>query len=290
MRTGRLRAVSHFAASASVAVAAAGLAAGGATASEPPEAATLDMPDGVTVDLLFLRGQELNRRAALRVSNGSGETVTVASAQLRSPFFEIVSPADTDVLIPSGRTIDVLVDYGPSVCPAPTAPTLAELVVTVGDGETRSGVIVLPDHSALMRNGRECDQRFVTDQVDVTFSDEFSVDGDVVHTTLELDRVSGSDPISVDYIRGTVTMSVEPDSDTTPVAVVKSDNRSVAIPLMIWVGRCDEHAVIESKRNYHFRVWVSVGEVHEQLLIVQVPEGSDLWSALETLMYECVTT
>lgn len=263
--------------------------AAAAPAATDPADGALALPDGVELDLLFLRGQEINRRAALRVTNASGSSLHVTSAQLRSPFFETVDEAAVNVVIPAGRVLDVFVDYGPAVCPAAARPSLMALTVSVDGGAPESGTIAVDDHAAAVRSGRECDQRYVTERVTVSFADEFTVDGDVAHATLEVERVDGDDAVVVHHVRGTVTMGIAPEPAGPPVAELAPATSSAAIPVSIWAARCDEHAVIESKRNYHFRAWVTVGDVAEQLLIVQVPESTDLWRALEQLMHVCAT-
>lgn len=258
-------------------------------ATPPADSETLSLPEGVTTDLLFLRGQEVNRRAALRITNGSGSSLLVTSAQLRSPLFEMVAAGATNVLIPAGRTLDVFVDYGPAMCPAADEPSLAALTVVIDGGQPQSGTVPVPDHSAGMRNGRECDQRYVTDRLSLSFGAHFRIEGDTAYTTLDVERLADDEPATIDYVRGTVTMGIEPEPLGPPVAELEPGSQATSIPVSLWVARCDEHAVIESKRNYHFRVWVTMGDVHQQLLIVQVPEGAELWHALEELMHECVT-
>jgi len=248
--------------------------------------AELAVPAGVGVFIEFPRYLHAQRRLEVGFDNRLGDTeLTVTELVLRSPLFEPIAPDDHDTGIVAGRRRDLQIGLGPPVCPAPPGPSMVEITAEIG-GVSRHGLVEI-DPAPLERiSATECGREYVLQRFDLGYRPEFVVTDGVVQATVDIGRVDGHEPLTVDSMRGSVLLDLRPAAPGDPLAVITGADEDVSIPVSLRVIRCDPHAVIESKKTFELMIWVTVGNGETQDLVV-APSGQ-LRSVLEQLIDDCL--
>lgn len=246
----------------------------------------LALPAGIEVFVEFPRYLHAARRVEVGFDNRAGDTdVTITAVALRSPLFEPVPAEARDTAINVGRRRDLQIGLGPSLCPAPSGPSLVEVTAEIG-GLVQHGLVEV-DATPLERiSAQECGREFVLGRVGIEYAPAFTVADGVVETNIDLTRVEGDEPVAVTGVRGSVLLELIPATSATPLAVLAGDGTDVSVPVRLRVIRCDPHAVIESKKTFELSMWVAIGERDPQHLVV-APTG-ELRAALEQLIEDCL--
>lgn len=232
------------------------------------------------------------RSFGLGLQNAVDAPVEVATVQLESPLYEVVAPIDQPVVLTPGRFPTVVpVPYGDPICEEGLADDDFTAVVTLADGTPLR--IPAPEHfaGAIRRtHDRECAARAVLDQVDIRFGEDWVREGDeaVVGAVLLDQRRPGPTAV-VQSLAGTVIFGFDAEGDDgdpgTPILEVTDDDPSVVMPVVISVGRCDPHGLIEAKRAFVFEIFVQLGDAHVAGVELR-PEGPAR-AALDQLLADC---
>ena len=258
-----------------------------ATSSAPASTVLprLDLPTGLTVFVEYPRYLHAARRLEVGFDNASETSLTVSELALRSPLFEPAAPEEPETVVAPGRRRDLQIGLGGAVCPAPAGPSLVEVTATV-DGDEQHGLVEI-DPAPLDRiSAQECGSAFVLENVALGFAQGHTVVDGEVATTIDVDRLEGDEPVTVDAIRGSVLIELRPTTDSTPLATLPTGETALSIPVRLRVIRCDAHAVTESKKTFIMAIWVAVGEREPQRVLIEL-EG-ELRAALQGLIEDCV--
>jgi hypothetical protein len=201
--------------------------------------------------------------------NREPQPVVVQTAQLVSPDFEKVDPEVLDYPLPPGGTVGVALraKYGPGIChgsvPATAQRAGAAMRLRLASGRTLDETLSLPDpHRYLDKLLREdCETQKIASSVQIGFGKSWTVGESAagepaVHTTLDAVIRDTNASVTVTQMAGSILYAVRPARK--PLAELDSSARSVKVPLEFTNYRCDEHAVVESKQSFFFRVWISI--------------------------------
>ena len=110
--------------------------------------------------------------------------------------------------------------------------------------------------------------------------------GDVLSTTIDVSRLSGTEPITITETGSTLLFQVLPQGPAGELATMGPASASVALPVEVRATRCDAHVVSQSQLSYRFPVWVQVGEAEPQYVFLE--PGPGLRAGLEALVQQCI--
>ena len=82
-----------------------------------------------------------------------------------------------------------------------------------------------------------------------------------VSGTVEMRRNHSAEPISLIRLNGSVLLRLVDLSPSTPVAVLEAGQDALTVPILIeQSGRCEAHALAESKKTYLIVLDVGIGD------------------------------
>ena len=82
-----------------------------------------------------------------------------------------------------------------------------------------------------------------------------------VSGTVEMRRNHSTEPITLVRLNGSVLLRLVDLSPSTPVAVLEAGQDSLTVPILIeQSGRCEAHALAESKKTYLIVLDVGIGD------------------------------
>jgi len=233
-----------------------------------PSVAAVDLPDGVSVELVQLRSDVAGRTAQVRVINESDLDLTVSSLTVEDPRFDVVGTRDKVTVIEAGRTVALRFELPPVSCTSADGepvPDEGEASVTLlydtADGSfTSTAPLVEPLGFVPRLHDRECLRQQLTSVVDLQWTG-FTPSESGVPAALTLGLApSGTGTAVIAGIRTTNLLKFTVDGDDDLVldatAGASDDPSSIDVPLVPW--RCDPHAVQEDKRGTVFTVDVEV--------------------------------
>lgn len=258
------------------------IGAGDTTADDVPEPV-----DGLVATIGTNRLYVVDRAFGLALRNVGEEPVVVRQAQLTSSRFVVLPPIARDVTLqPGGQRFVLPLPYGEVRCDGEPEEAFP-VVLVVDDGEERRLQVPEEYEGAVARlHERECAAAEVRERVDITFGDEWSMDGITISGELRLDQRTPGAPVVVDDAAGNVIFTLVLER-AHPVVRVTDDAPSAHVPVTISADRCDPHAVAEFKQPYRFLAWVTIGDADP------VPVDLDLTgaarTALDALIASCST-
>jgi hypothetical protein len=236
------------------------------TAPAPPAEPSL------TASVLQLRHEEATPTVHLHLVNTGDEPVDVASLRLGGPALSTPEaepvPDDAHVLEP-GELLTAPAEHEPPDCAAPDAPGV--LVATLADG-TSLEVGLDADGQQLVDwlvDGI-CGVQRLEESVRVRFLPRWrpgTVDGRAAMVgTLAIDRRGDGPAVEVLGVRGSVLLDLvmRPPSFTLPVA---QDSARLEVAL-VPAGRCDGHALSQSRQTFLLSVFAQLAGEHEQRLVL----------------------
>ena len=110
---------------------------------------------------------------------------------------------------------------------------------------------------------------------------------DVLTTTIDVTRRSGTEPITITETGSTLLFQVHAAGAGRRAGDARlRPTRSVALPVELRNTRCDAHVVSQSQLSYRFPVWVQVGDAEPQYVILE--PGPGLRAGLEALVQQCI--
>lgn len=230
--------------------------------------------------------RERSRTPSADASPGTDPTadlVTVTSVQLVWPGFEVVPPTRRDVKLAPGQRVDVPTPLGAAVCTTGATPSFSlGTVVTVVTGEGGVGTSVnaplLADAQTALDNvwTKACVQQRLLDRVGVRLGPWARSDPGGVPTatgTVLVERRDTTEPIAVTGVDGSVLLFVDPASPGELSRPLAPGGARLEIGVVATgAGRCDGHALSDSKKTYVFQVLVEIGDDDPVGIDVAVPE------------------
>lgn len=230
------------------------LAACGSAAPAAP--AAVPEPE-LSAEAVYGRHAAVRGKVDVRIANGGADEVVVERYQVRHPLFEVVPPYDRrSALPPDGRARIVPVPFGAPDCQADVA-TGAVVVVTVRSGEELRDVSVpLADgRPGLEReHHRACATAAVRAAADVTVGPPWVPDGSTLRAALRLTR-RGPGEVAVTEVSGSILLTLSPAG---PLPVLEAGRDEAAAEVVLRAGRCEAHALTESKTSFTFPVFAAL--------------------------------
>lgn len=208
-------------------------------------------------------------RAMLRVTNDSGDAVTVTGAGLRwSGYGEFVDPQDS-TLAP-GQTLDLRVTLPPPRCDEGEEPVVG--VVRTSAAEDAEELTENGQTFLRYLWGRRCESELVHEHVTISYADDWrlgTVRGEPAAIgSLLMERQEGQEPVAALGAGGSVLYDVE----LAERVVARPDIPVTRVPTHILSGnRCDEHARGQATAPFTFRITLRVADTTTRMLIPPPP-------------------
>lgn len=239
--------------------------------STPSPAATptgAHLPDGVTVELRQSRADVAGRQAAVRVINGSRETISIGAVSVDDPRFE--EPAarivDRTSSVAPGVSVDVRVQLADVACDvAPDSAATATLAFVVA-GVAGSAVLPIDDPVPFVEalHVRECLHERVLQAAAIDLG-AFSPSPSGEPGALELAIEPHAEPdvaVRLVGIRETNLLTFaglgEAGIFDLDLDLATAGTAPITVTLPLRPARCDPHAVLEDKRGTVFRLLVDI--------------------------------
>ena len=258
------------------------------TTTMPQPLATIvggGLPPELTVAVEYVPNLALLRSLEVQITNTGASDVTVVELAYDSPFVD-PAPLSDVALVGAGLVRDIEVPLGAATCPPSDGPSLVTVTVTI-DGQGAAGSYPIPDPERLQQlNDRECGQRTVLEQAALALGDAPTTVGEVLTTTVDMIRRSGTEPITITETGSTLLFQVLPLGPAGALATLGPADEAVALPVEMRNTRCDAHVVSQSQLSYRFPVWVQVGDAEPQYVMLE--PGPGLRAGLEALVQQCI--
>lgn len=232
--------------------------------------ATPALPVGVDVTLFQTRFDYAERILELKVSNGSGEPVTVTLATFSSPRFAESASWTRHTVIPAGGARDLRVELPAAVCDSESDPTPSvELSLELADGSVRVGVLDPQDPTDRLATilGEDCLAAAAAEHAAISIADTVTWTtgaGTPAEVQFVLVPTGAEGSLTVTGARSTILFALVGE-DSRAVAevqervVIDAGSAETVIRLEVEPARCDPHAVAEDKRGTIFPLDVKVG-------------------------------
>jgi hypothetical protein len=214
------------------------------------------------------RIDEGTSRAHIRLTNEGDDIVHVSGIGLAWPGYGERGLADADTDYEPGHTIDLPIQLSAPECAGPDSEPVA--LVEVDDA-----ILRLPlDHSGttFLREvwQHACDVAAVRRAVSVRFGTSWRRVADAIQGTVELDRASSEQTIAVNELLGSVLLDfVSLTRSGPPLVVLRPGEAAASLPVALTSsGRCDAHALSESKQTFLLRVALTLdgGEIQQVIV------------------------
>ena len=261
----------------------------------------LDGSLGLAASVRQFREDDVARRLQIQLALSPraelpGRSMDVESVQLVWPGLTVVAPTVHPVKIVPGQRLDVPTEFGSGICETPSGPEPSSgwVVATVRqppDGPTITVNAPLLDDAgnALSRIfDLECATQRLERRVGVAVSSPWvrsdsngipSADAQLVVT-----RREEREPMVVVATLGSVLLSFQSlEPLGAPVSTLEARTAELRLPVRVTAtGRCDGHALAESKKTFDFRVTLAIGadEPIGASLVVSEPDRALLQSVI----------
>lgn len=225
--------------------------------------------------LLQLRHEEGTTTVHLHLTNTGSGPIEIASVRLGGPALtsaEATPVVDAARTIKPGELMTAPGDYEPPVCDAPPQP--ATLAVTLADGSSLE--VAMDDAGQELVDRlveRDCGLARIEDSVRIRFLPDWrvrTVDGSpAMAGTMALDRRGeGSSELDVIGVRGSVLLDFELLEARQSYTLRAGDDAARLPVVLLPAGRCDGHALGQSRQTFLLSVFVQLGGQAEQRLIL----------------------
>jgi hypothetical protein len=242
----------------------AGCGGGGSPASAPSSSssssavAALPEVPGISAEAVRLRTDvAIGRQLQVRVRDTGTAPFTVTSVQLDSAGFAVLPTRELSAEFTPGRVIDLTVPYGAVRCSASPDPAAARLTVLRPDGAVEELRVPLAGSTIAQLYDDDCAVEGVLAVVDVAV-EGLSAAGEALTGDVVLTRRGDGDEVLVSALYPSVVLQPVPDVDL-PVRLAAGD-RELRLPVSFDAGRCDAHALAETKQPFVFPLMVAVGD------------------------------
>ena len=228
--------------------------------------------DEVTVAVERSRLFEQQRSLGVTIHNDGDEPAVIDAVRFGAGRYEEVPATDRTVTVPAGGAVSFPVPFGVARCDSADDEVLVHLRVE-GDATTRR----VPVSGQVERaHQRECAAEVAQRAVRIDFAEDWEVVAPRrVRGSLEVTPLDGHEVEVTDVV-------------TSIVFVTEEVDRSAAGPsLEVVAGRCDTHALIESKKTFTFVVSVAI-DGEEPVSLEVVPEAGPARAALQAAIEDCL--
>ncbi len=216
---------------------------------------------------------EQQRSLGVTVRNETDRAVVVDDVRFTAGPYDAVPATDRTVTVPAdGGRVSFPVPFGPARCDS-TDDVIEVRFRLDGASATRQAPV---SNQVRRAHARECATAAVRRAVRIDFAPDWEVVGSRrVQGSLVVDPLDGHDAEVTDVV-------------TSIVFVTEVTDRSAAGPsLEVVAGRCDTHALIESKKTFTFVVSVAVDGA-EPVPVEVVPAEGPARTALQQAIEDCL--
>ncbi|MGB8860326.1 MAG: hypothetical protein WCC60_13755, partial [Ilumatobacteraceae bacterium] len=159
-------------------------------------------------------------------------------------------------------------------------PNQAVVRVLLADGSEVLAPVFDVQHFARALYLQDCERQFIAAQVRIEWADLHAaqLDGrEVTEGLLRLTRLESTGEVSVLLMSNNILFSfVALDPGDGPVAVLGTDEQSVAVPIRFAEGRCDAHAMAETSQPFEFAATIDLGDGVERGLAMPIPVADQI--------------
>lgn len=273
-RLGRARRCHRVAAAALVLVVLTGCTGEAGPAGDAPAAtspSTAAPPPTLAATLTRYSQDVTNGVVQVKVTNSGPDPIFIDRVRVLWPGWHTQRYTRNDVALEPGRTVDLPVPISRARCAdstrPPRSPGSAQLRAQVaGDSVGRIRVPFSDARDLLTRVwSAECRSRALTKAVDVRFGRHWERAGTdrapALRGTVELTRLTSDRTVRVTGFLGSVLLDVDPvGSLRRPLLRMPASRRTATLPVDVTSsGRCDGHALAESKQTYLLEAYVRDG-------------------------------
>ena len=185
-------------------------------------------------------------------------------------------PLARGVLVSPGQRVDIPINAGRAVCSdppgadeqPPAAPAVAVGHASIDGGPPELISIPITDSGKILPKifPLSCRDQRVQWAAKVSFGTTWTrtttSDGSpAVSGTVEMRRNHSTEPITLVRLNGSVLLRLVDLSPSNPVAVLEAGQDALTVPILIeQSGRCEAHALAESKKTYLIVLDVGIGD------------------------------
>ena len=231
---------------------------------------------GLTAILEQYREDEILNLLQVKATNRSTSSVDVLDLRLDWAGVTGNDPLARGVLVSPGQRVDIPINAGRAVCSdppgadehPPAAPAAAVGHVSIDGGPPEVISIPITDSGKILPKifPLSCRDQRVQWAAKVSFGTTWTrtttSDGaPAVSGTVEMRRNHSTEPITLVRLNGSVLLRLVDLSPSTPAAVLEAGQDSLTVPILIQQsGRCEAHALAESKKTYLIVLDVDIGD------------------------------
>ncbi len=231
---------------------------------------------GLSATLDQYREDVAEERIRIRIENSSAVMVRVETLQLAWPGLTPMPPEPVGFNVQPRMKVGLLTTYGTAVCsePAQVPESVPDLPIAA-TVESSAGTITFPvtDPLDVLRRLYEpsCERQAIDAAATIEFGKSW-VDAGTnpprLDGTLVLTRNRSDAAVTVTGLSGSVLLLFT--SDALPATMTPDQDR-LEIPVSMTNGRCDGHALGESKQTYLFQMGVQIDGADASRLLVPEP-------------------
>ena len=248
--------------------------------SSPASAAAGDASPDAQVSVIQTRTKENTRKIALRITNRGDAPFTIDAIHLVWPGMPETTWTHKGSVFAPGQTIDLTFLYGDPDCSGyPTIPQQAPAAELrfAGDDQTVTEQVDAQGvgwvHS-LYRH--ECETAALQAVASIRLVGPWTrteVDGEPqMRGFVELDRVGGKEPVTVDSVFGSILVRMAPVHGGHPVGILAGNASKLRIPLLFGsTNRCDDHGLSGATQSFLLSIFARHGNAPIQRVIVTPP-------------------
>lgn len=248
----------------------------GRPATEPPAAeartSTSMVAEEVSVAVERSRLFEQQRSLGVTVRNATDAPVVVDDVRFTAGRYDEVPATDRTVTVPAGGEASFPVPFGPARCDSDDDEIEVRFRID-GAPATRRSPVSGQVHRA---HERECAAEAAGSAVHIDFAPDWELVGPrLVRGSLRVEALGDHEVEVTDVV-------------TSIVFVTEMLERSAIGPVLeVVAGRCDTHALIESKKTFTFVVSVAIDGAEPVALDV-VPDDGPAGAALQQAIEGCL--
>ncbi|WP_310964565.1 hypothetical protein [Nocardioides terrisoli] len=209
------------------------------------------------------RNQEGTSALRTGVTNNSHRTIQVGTATFRWPGFAWPAVRVSQV-VPPGQTAAFDMEYGAAHCDR--RPQRAASMLVGIDGSTRTLPLLVQDRDLLLRLWqRACGLQRLAQVASVRLA-HGRLDGARYRTSIKVDRLSGSAPVRIVDVGGSVIIDMLAPARPR---VLEDHDHSLRLPVTFRPSdRCDPHSLSQSQQTFLLSAYLRVGRAPVVRLIL----------------------
>ena len=260
---------------------------------------TTSPAEALTATPLQYRDDVVADRLQLQLHNGLDEALQIIAIEFQWAGFSS-EVADTRLTISAGQRVDLPVTMREPECqidglvvqPAPDVAG-AKVLLTLVDSTTRTAVLSDPNDTLIDIHAAGCQEEVIRQQAAITFDDlhlETVAGRPITVGVLRITRGLARGELTVLSATGTIPfqLSFPGGVGVDQLLMLPIGNDAAEVEVHFGEGRCDAHAVAETKQPFRFVLQVDLGDGVTRPLEVE-PDSALHAQMLATVAQGCAT-